>query len=582
MSAAPTSLTTMNRMPWQPTLDDIGTPLHQASFCVVDLETTGTGTEASITEIGAVKVRGGELLGEFQTLINPQIHIPAQIQVLTGITDHMIAQAPTIDQVLPTFLEFARGCVLVAHNAGFDTGFLKRACAQLGCDWPQIIVLDTVALARQALGRDEVPNIKLSTLAAFFHTAVQPTHRALDDARATVDVLHGIIERVGNLGVVTVQDLHDFQHRVSRQRRAKRTWARDLPEGPGVYYFQADYPGQGSQILYVGRSTNIRRRVGSYFTSSESRPRMDEMVRIATGVRAIECATDLEAEVRELRMIAAHSPRYNRRSKHQQHLHWLRLTHDAWPRLSIVGTVGEDQDSYLGPFTSKARAEQVCALLWECYPIRQCAQRLGLASNATCTAGQIGRCLGPCADPPERAGYLAAVEEVRQALTSTIHPTLAIAGARIRRLSDQEHFEQAREITTRLTAFTQAAMRWHRLRSLAACGQIVAASWIGSPAARPGWQIHVIRHGRLAGAGIAPPGRPPRQVAAQVVRLAETVTPVSSGLPAASVEESERVASWLERPGVRLLEVDGEWSQPWRIGVNPGQLPELIRATSGR
>ena len=114
----------------QPSLEDLGTPLAEVTFCVVDLETTGSGPEATITEFGAVKVRGGEVLGEFGTLVNPQTHIPALIAMLTGITNQMVAQSPILGEVLPGFLEFARNCVLVAHNARFDVGFLKRACEQ--------------------------------------------------------------------------------------------------------------------------------------------------------------------------------------------------------------------------------------------------------------------------------------------------------------------------------------------------------------------------------------------------------------------------------------------------------------------
>ena len=110
----------------------------------------------------------------------------------------MLAPAPPIVQVLPSLLEFLRGAVLVAHNAPYDVGFLKAACARHGYPWPQVRVLDTAALARRALTRDEVPNRKLATLAQFFHAEVQPTHRALDDAKATVDVLHGLIERLGS------------------------------------------------------------------------------------------------------------------------------------------------------------------------------------------------------------------------------------------------------------------------------------------------------------------------------------------------------------------------------------------------
>ncbi len=110
----------------QRTFDELGRPLRDLTFCVVDLETTGGSAEGGsmITEVGAVKVRGGEVLGEFQTLVNPHAQIPPFIAVLTGITNSMVSDAPPIESVLPAFLEFASGCVLVAHNAPFDVGFL--------------------------------------------------------------------------------------------------------------------------------------------------------------------------------------------------------------------------------------------------------------------------------------------------------------------------------------------------------------------------------------------------------------------------------------------------------------------------
>lgn len=560
----------------QPRLDDLGTPLCEVTFCVVDLETTGSGPDATITEFGAVKVRGGEQLGEFATLVNPQTHIPALIAVLTGITNQMVADSPTLGQVLPGFLEFARGCVLVAHNARFDVGFLKRACEQFDQSWPNPVVVDTVALARQALLRDEVPNCKLETLARHFGSATQPNHRALADARATVDVLHALLERVGNLGVVSLEDLKEFEHRVSPQRRAKRGWAQALPEAPGVYSFYADRPGQSRQVLYVGKSTNIRRRVRGYFTSSETRPRMDEMVRVATGVDALVCATDLEAEIRELRMIAAHAPRYNRRSRRQDKVLWVKLTTDRWPRLSIVTTPADDQATYWGPFTSKSAATEACQALYDAFPIRQCTMRISAISSAAgCALGELGKCLAPCTGTDHDA-YLAMVERLRSALRHDLRPALATVGRRIARLAEQQRYEEAQVVCDRLRSYAWATQRWHRLVGLARCPQIVAANWVAAPAGAPGWQIHVIRYGRLAGAATAAPGIAPRPVADQAVQFAETVLPGRHGLPAASVEEAERIAAWLERPGVRLISIEGEWSMPLHGGLNPDDLPRLI------
>ena len=217
----------------QGTFDDLGTPLSTVTFVVVDLETTGgSPAECGITEIGAVKVRGGEVIGEFQNLVNPGGPIPAFISVLTGITDSMVAAAPRIESALPAFLEFANGSVLVAHNAGFDISFLKAAARRTEHEWPGFRVLDTVHLARQLVRRDEVPNHRLASLARLFRATTTPDHRALHDARATVDVLHGLLERVGSLGVHSLEELLDYTARVSPARRRKRHLADGCPTHP--------------------------------------------------------------------------------------------------------------------------------------------------------------------------------------------------------------------------------------------------------------------------------------------------------------------------------------------------------------
>src|SRR6185312_2769774 len=163
----------------QVSIEELGTPLSGVTFVVVDLETTGgSPNDSAITEIGAVKIRGGEVLGEIQTLVDPGREIPPYISVLTGITSSMVAAAPRIGAVLPGFLEFARGAVLVAHNAPFDLGFLKAACAENGLLWPAAASVDTAVLARRLLTRDEVPNCKLATLAPYFSTRTEPCHRA--------------------------------------------------------------------------------------------------------------------------------------------------------------------------------------------------------------------------------------------------------------------------------------------------------------------------------------------------------------------------------------------------------------------
>lgn len=574
----------MTALPSQPSFDDLSPALSQVTFCVVDLETTGSGATDAITEFGAVKVRGGEVLGEFQTLVNPQAHIPALIAVLTGITDAMVAAAPPLAEVLPAWLEFAGDSVLVAHNARFDIGFLKRACQEHGYPWPSPEVVDTVALARSVLLRDEVPNVKLSTLAHHVRSTHQANHRALSDARVTVDVLHYLLERVGNLGISTLADLMECTRRVSPQRRAKRTLAAGVPAAPGIYQFVAELPDAEGvvrrQVLYVGKSRNLRNRVRSYFTAAETRPRIDEMVRIATAVETTVCRTELEAEVLELRLIAAHSPRYNRRSKFPERQHWLKITTDAFPRLSIVKQVADDGASYFGPFSRRQAAEDTMAALHDAFPIRQCTKRLSVrTATSACMLGELGKCVAPCELRISREAYGDLVEQVRACLGLDVRPVLAAVRPRLRTLVEQLRYEEARTLVERLRVFLTAAIRHHRLASLAGCPQIVAARRVDVPvrgrAPAPAWQIHVIRHGRLAGAAVAHPGEVPQRVARDAVVAAETVLPGPGPTAPALVEETERIAAWLEQPGVRLIEIEGDWAWPVHIGLAEGRLSDL-------
>jgi DNA polymerase-3 subunit epsilon len=541
----------------QASFDDLGTHLSRVTFCVVDLETTGGAETDMITEVGAVKVRGGEVLGEFQTLVNPKAHIPPLIAVLTGITNQMVAAAPGLRQVLPSFLAFAHGTVIVAHNAPFDVSFLRRACEACDYPFPRWPVVDTAALARQILLRDEVPNCRLATLARHFHTAVAPNHRALTDAQATVEVFHGLLERVGNLGVHTIEDLGEFSRRVSPQRRAKRTWAAGLPQVPGVYLFVAEYEEQ-RHILYVGKSRNIRARVRNYFTAAEKRPRIEEMVRLATGVEAVPCVTQLQADVTELRLIGSHAPRYNRRSKFPERTQWIKITDEPFPRLSVVRVVRDDGATYFGPFSRRQAAEDVTLAIYDGFPIRQCTPRLSTTTPiSACVLAGIGRCSAPCDGTISRDGYREIVEAVRAALSTDARPAVLGVQARLRRLVDQQRFEEAAMIRRRLEALTRTATRFHRIRSLAACAEIVAARKV-----ELNWEIHVIRYGRLAGAALATPREVPQAVARAVRATAETVPKPLDPLPAAGIEETERIADWLEQPGIRLIDITGDWMWP--------------------
>ena len=541
----------------QLTFDELDEPLRATTFVVVDLETTGgaAGTD-SITEIGAVKVRGGEVIGEFATLVYPGTPIAPFVSVLTGITDQMVAAAPGIASVLPSFLEFAAGAVLVAHNAPFDIGFLKTACSGHGTRWPNPAVVDTAVLARRVLTRDEVPNCKLATLAGYFRASTTPNHRALADARATVDVLHALIGRLGTLGVHSLPELRAFTAQVSDAQRHKRHLADDLPHAPGVYVF-ADASGVP---LYVGTSKDLRNRVRQYFVASETRSRMGEMVGLAESVDVVVCAHALEAQVRELRMITSLKPRYNRRSKNSDRTIWLKLTREAYPRLSVVRDIKPDGARYLGPLRSLQQAEQLKDAIHEAVPLRQCADRLrpGKPVRSACALAGIGRCAAPCEDgiTPESYGEL--VAGLVRAWRADIGELISPLRRRLAQLSERQRYEDAALLRDRIATMVRSCARTQALTSLSRIAELVAAR----PDGGGGWELVVIRHGRLVGSDLVPRGVPPMPVVATLVATSEAVAVGAGPARVAAVEETEILLRWLNEPGVRLVASSEAWSLP--------------------
>lgn len=491
----------------QPTFDDLEPTLRETTFVVVDLETTGGSSRRSgITEIGAVKVRGGEVLGEFSTLVRPDQPIPPHIVLLTNITNEMVADAPTEDAVIPAFLEFARGAVLVAHNAPFDIGFLREACARLELAWPPAVVLDTVRLARSVFSKAELPSVRLGVLARALGARVTPNHRALADARATVDVLHGLMERLGPLGVVTLGDIVDAQRAVEPARRRKSHLADGIPAAPGVYLFRS----AAGEVLYVGTSGNLRSRVRSYFTAAETRGRIKEMVLRAGRVDVVVCASRLEAAIRELRLIAAHQPPYNRRSKRRVRPYWLRVGPAPQCRLTLVDTLRDTEDHAFGPFPGRSAGRAVI-------------DAIRSARAATILASE---------------GPNAALAALRDRMAS-----LAAAG----------QYDVAALVRDQLAAVGAQWARTERLLALTAIAELIVARPDGSG----GWELTVVRRGQLCAADRAPRGVDPMPVVESLVASAQTVR---AATPLA--EETALILAYLERPEVRIVRSSSAWMSP--------------------
>lgn len=546
----------------QRSFDDLGRPLCDVTFCVVDLETTGGNrNEDMITEIGAVKVRGGECLGTFQTLVNPGRAIPPQITVLTGLTDALVGPAPRIETVLPALLEFMGDAVIVGHNVGFDVGFIRAALARSGRPRLEGTIVDTVALARR-LVRDEVPNCKLGTLASRLRLDHQPSHRALDDALATADLLHLLIERASGMGVMGLDDLIAISKLAGHAQAGKLKMTADLPRTPGVYMFC----GLQDQVLYVGKATNLRQRVRSYF-GSDDRRKIGPMLRETQNIRHLELPDPLTAEVIEQRLIARMLPRFNRAGTRADKYCYIRLdTESVWPRLAVVKNASK-HGIHLGPLPSRTMANMVVEAVHSAVPLRRCTVRLGRSYVAdpdapVCTAAQLGVAHCPCSGTADAHEYAKAVEVARRTLTGDPAIVVNRLHDKMASLAHQQRFEEAATMRDRLQALLGAIKR-HRLVETLRTAQRVDV--------KIGDSTWIVEHARLVDASRV--GLPSRSLPVQP----PPATPDLSPLPRDAIDEALVLARFFERHADQAtITCSGDWDFPVAAS---DKVPPIARVT---
>lgn len=531
-----------NSIAFQPSFDDLSTPLFDVTFCVLDLETTGgSPANCEITEIGAVKYHAGELIGTFQTLVDPGLPIPPSITILTGITQTMVTDAPDIATALPAFLEFIGDAVIVGHNVRFDLSFLNAAALRLGYGRLPNQSSDTAALARR-LVRPEVRNLRLQTLAAHFRSPTTPNHRALEDARATSHVFHALLERVGSLGVTNLDDLLQLPTAKGSAHYAKIELTEDLPRSPGVYIFR----DRNGHPIYVGKATNLRARVRQYFYGDKRRS-IANMMKELQSVEHQVCNTVLEAEVTELRLIHAYRPRYNRKSRPPKSSHFVKITDERYPRLSVVRTVKEDGLAYLGPFRSKKSADLVVNAIWDAAPIRRCRSR-SATRTGQCAPAQIGRANCPCDGSLDEKAYAVVIDRLVAALDSEPQVLLMKLAEKMNRLSREQRYEEAAWARDRHDALVRALQHRWEWTALAAAGWLELEHADGT--------IAVIDHGILV--ETRPPGALPRM--GPVYTESTPVAPVAPSVE--SSEEAGLIWRWIDKNRVRVVECTGTFSYP--------------------
>lgn len=431
--------------------------LAEVPFVALDLETTGARAgSGKITEVGAVRIEGFQEVRHFGTLVNPMRPIPPMISRITGITQSMVADAPRIEEVMPSLMEFLEGAVVVAHNAPFDVGFLNYELQRLKGRRLGEGAIDTLPLAR-ALAPG-LPNYRLQTVAEALGSPVGACHRALADAQAAGYVFVTLVGRLQGHGITRLGELRAYLNPSSRTTLEKLGLTRDLPRSPGTYRF-LDKDGR---TLYIGKADRLGERVRSHFVASANHARkVRQAGRLVEQIDWEETITPLEAVVHEQRLILEHRPSCNLHGTHPETYSYIKAV-GGGSGLTLSTTRRAPkwlddperaerpgrQPLVLGPFRGRARLNAALDLLTRCYPIRRCPRR---PDGRPCVRGDRSRCLAPCSgDPQVRKEHDALVMTIVRWLAGDAHSDLPDPLERadevVRSLSRRQRHEEARSL----------------------------------------------------------------------------------------------------------------------------------------
>ncbi len=358
----------------------------------LDLETTGaTPLKDRITEIALVRFEDGVEVARWQTLVNPETNIPPFIQGLTGITNEMVADAPTFAEVADKLAAFLEGSVMAAHNARFDHGFLKSEYRRLG----QVLrqrVLCTVKLSRRLYPQHRGHG--LDAIMHRHHLTTEMRHRAMGD----VELMVGFVASAQNeLGAERVAEAAvELSKQPSLPSNIDHQLVDEMPDTPGVYFFY----GENDLPLYIGKSVKLRDRVLSHFSGDHS---STKEMRISQEIKRIEwteTAGELGALLLESKLIKDRQPIHNRQLRRERQLCTWQIAADAntLPQVTLVNE-SEIEPSMLGhlfgTFRSKRKAVEALRNIAEAHQL--CPKVLGLESGkGRCFAAQLKKCKGVC------------------------------------------------------------------------------------------------------------------------------------------------------------------------------------------
>lgn len=415
--------------------------LEEVEFVVVDTETTGLRPGPDrVIEVAGVRMRNGEILDTFQSLVHPERRIPPFIVRFTGISPEMLADAPKARDIMPDFLRFIEGATLVGHNLSFDVNFLTHEAQLLGLPFP-VEGLDTILLSRRLL--PGLKRFKLDMVAQYLQIQTHNRHRALGDAQVTADVFARLLERA------KVQEIHTLGHLRLRQQlpvawsgditqvdakmaargRADEklsgvatrpngslllnpAWRRNFPEKPGVYLMRDEH----GQVIYVGKAKCLKDRLGSYYSQPLGYTRkMDGLLQNVREIETRVLGSELEALLVESRLIKELQPMYNVQLRNYELYPFIKIdVQHAFPRVYATREIAADGARYFGPFRNRRVVDATIELMQKIFPVRTCTRSLPPAAKASdpCLRHHLGRCPAPCRGGVDEGEYRKIIEQV--------------------------------------------------------------------------------------------------------------------------------------------------------------------------
>ena len=527
------------------------TTLAEGPFVTVDIETTGChpGT-SSIIELGAARIEHGIIIDTLSMLARPTEPIPVAIERLTGITDAMVARAPSVEDVVRAFISFASGAVLVAHNHRFDLGFLDYQCELIcGTPFPRP-VLDTLCLARTLHPENERNNLR--ELAAFYGVSTVPNHRAFPDALATAEILIRMVPELAERGITTAGDTARLCGiAVASDLSVKLTLATNISDEPGVYLFR----GLSGEVIYVGRARSLRTKVRSHFYAASAAG--DSPAAVTEAVQYIECASGLDAQLLEAHLRYRYQPEYNHSTSTLRSPIYLHVDHRS-PYPTIQVTRRRLKSGLLfGPFTNRWAATTTADALSRIYGLRRCRRTIDACRTHRCTRRERGTCAADAAYLAGSDRYHERLAEALTALTGPPDPMRSYLQQMQDRLARNQEFEHAAYYRDALRAYdrTVAGLAMAaRLRALSVSVLVEGDPHsIALSVLIDGWRFTTIRAQRDGLDRAALESRVWRALS-RALRRATTNPPVTP----LRLEEMAVVDAYIQQHAPLVIAVDGD------------------------